>query len=106
MPLAMSGSAPSGWKSNWIGKLAVAVTETLDVSDGTNQSGDPTTSGRARPLAGLNGARASAVLLFSRGSTKKSAACKPLLVMDTGKVTERRPPDGGWQFGEVPRLLR
>ncbi len=52
-----------------------------------NQTGEPTTSGRASPLAWLNGASARVVAELSLGSTKKSSACLPLFVIVTGTVT-------------------
>src|SRR5215472_2088132 len=71
-----------------IGRLADADTETLDVSAGTRYSGGTPTSGSERPLAGgFSGASVTVAAVFSRGSTKKSAAAAPLLVIFTDTLT-------------------
>jgi hypothetical protein len=54
--LASSGSPLLGPEVNSIGRLAVAETEMLEVSVGTNHFGDAATSGRASPEAWLKGA--------------------------------------------------
>jgi hypothetical protein len=52
-----------------------------------NQTGEPTVSGRASPVAWLNGASVTVWVVLRRGSMKKSSAWAPLLVIDTGTVT-------------------
>src|SRR5215469_17318347 len=71
-----------------IGRLADAATETLEVSAGTTYNGGSPTSGSERPLAGgFSGASVTVAAVFSRGSTKKSAAAAPLLVIFTETLT-------------------
>src|SRR5215470_6460924 len=71
-----------------IGRLADAVTETLDVCAGTRYNGGTPTSGSERPVSGgIRGASVTTALVFSRGSTKKSAAAAPLLVIFTVTLT-------------------
>ena len=80
MLLTRSGSPWLGPKSNTIGSDAVAETPTDVDSVGTNHCGEPTTSGRASPLAWENGASERVVVAFSRGSRKKSSACCAVVV--------------------------
>ena len=68
--LDRSGSPATGWKSNIAGKLEVWATLMLDVSDGTNQAGNPSVIGSEMGFVAPNGARVSDVVPFNRGSTK------------------------------------
>src|ERR1700722_2671207 len=85
--LTRSGSPGLVPKSNSIGRLAVALTETDVASVGMNHCGEPTTSGRESPLAWEKGASARVVAEFSLGSTKKSSAWSPRFVILTGTVS-------------------
>src|ERR1700722_2602500 len=87
MVLTRSGSPWFGPKSNSIGSDAVAVTDTDDASVGMNHCGEPPVNGREIPEAWLNGANTMDSWALRRGSTKKSSAWRPLLVIETGTVT-------------------
>lgn len=70
------------------GRLAVCVTDRLDVCVGMNQVGKSPFIGRG--TVSDDGGMAASVIVFdtvSRGSMKKSSGASPLLVMLSGTVT-------------------
>src|ERR1700733_7037085 len=83
----MSGSPGNGLVSNIPGTLEVCVTDTLDVSDGTNQIG-----GSGAVLGSVTFPLVRSVseidwLSSSRGSMNRASGAAPLLVNFTGTVT-------------------
>src|ERR1022692_1411632 len=69
-----------------IGRLADEAVCTLDVWAGTNHSGSPVASGRAKLLP-KSAARCGLLVVLSRASMKNASGAAPLFVIVTGTVT-------------------